>query len=103
MDEPFAALDEITRLRLNNDLLHLWETQRLTVIFVTHSVYESVYLSDRIAVMASHPGRLIADLAITAPYPRTEEYRTSTEYNDFCRQVSGWLHKAMAAGGGEEE
>jgi len=103
MDEPFAALDEITRLRLNNDLLHLWETQKLTVIFVTHSVYESVYLSDRIAVMASHPGRLIADLAITAPYPRTEEYRTSTVYIDFCRQVSGWLHKAMVAGGDEEE
>ena len=103
MDEPFAALDEITRLRLNNDLLQLWETQKLTVIFVTHSVYESVYLSDRIAVMASHPGRLIADLAITAPYPRTEEYRTSTAYNDFCRGVSGWLHKAMAAGGDEEE
>lgn len=102
MDEPFAALDEITRLRLNNDLLHLWETQRLTVIFVTHSVYESVFLSDRIAVMASHPGRLIADLKIGAPYPRTEEYRTSTTYNDYCRDVSGWLHKAMVAGGEEE-
>lgn len=102
MDEPFAALDEITRLRLNNDLLHLWETQKLTVIFVTHSVYESVFLSDRIAVMASHPGRLIADLKIGAPYPRTEEYRTSTTYNDYCRDVSGWLHKAMVAGGEEE-
>ena len=103
MDEPFAALDEITRLRLNNDLLHLWETQKLTVVFVTHSVYESVFLSDRIAVMASHPGRLIADLPINVPYPRTEEYRTSHAYNDHCRQVSGWLHKAMAAGGEEPE
>ncbi len=101
MDEPFAALDEITRLRLNNDLLHLWETQKLTVIFVTHSVYESVFLSDRIVVMASHPGRLMADLPIDAPYPRTEEYRTSSTYNDFCREVSGWLHKAMVAGGEE--
>ena len=102
MDEPFAALDEITRLRLNNDLLQLWESQKLTVVFVTHSVYESVFLSDRIVVMASHPGRLIADLPITAPYPRTEDYRTSSTYNDFCREVSGWLHKAMAAGGEEE-
>jgi NitT/TauT family transport system ATP-binding protein len=102
MDEPFAALDEITRLRLNNDLLHLWETQKLTVVFVTHSVYESVFLSDRIVVMASHPGRLTADLPIAAPYPRTEEYRTSSVYNEYCRDVSGWLHKAMAAGGEEE-
>ena len=102
MDEPFAALDEITRLRLNNDLLHLWETQKLTVVFVTHSVYKSVFLSDRIVVMASHPGRLTADLPIAAPYPRTEEYRTSSVYNEYCRDVSGWLHKAMAAGGEEE-
>jgi NitT/TauT family transport system ATP-binding protein len=103
MDEPFAALDEITRLRLNNDLLHLWETQKLTVVFVTHSVYESVFLSDRIVVLASHPGRLMSDLAIKVPYPRTEEYRTSHVYNDHCREVSAWLHKAMAAGGEEEQ
>jgi len=103
MDEPFAALDEITRLRLNNDLLHLWETQKLTVVFVTHSVYESVFLSDRIVVLASHPGRLMADLPITVPYPRTEEYRTSNAYNDHCRGVSAWLHKAMVAGGEERE
>ena len=103
MDEPFAALDEITRLRLNNDLLNLWETQKLTVIFVTHSVYESVFLSDRIVVLASHPGRLMADLPITVPYPRTEEYRTSNAYNDHCRDVSAWLHRAMAAGGQEHE
>jgi NitT/TauT family transport system ATP-binding protein len=101
MDEPFAALDEITRLRLNNDLLQLWETQKLTVVFVTHSVYESVFLSDRIVVLASHPGRLMADLTIAVPYPRTEEYRTSNVYNDHCREVSGWLHKAMEACGEE--
>jgi NitT/TauT family transport system ATP-binding protein len=103
MDEPFAALDEITRLRLNNDLLNLWETQKLTVVFVTHSVYESVFLSDRIVVLASHPGRLMADLSIAVPYPRTEEYRTSNVYNDHCREVSAWLHKAMVAGGEEAE
>src|SRR5262249_44704535 len=99
----FAALDEITRLRLNNDLLQLWEREKLTVVFVTHSVYESVYLSDRIAVMAAHPGRLMADLPIAVPYPRTEEYRTSTVYNDHCRHVWGWAHRAMAAGGREDE
>ena len=63
MDEPFAALDEITRFKLNNDLLHLWETFGWTVIFVTHSVFESVYLSNRIVVMAARPGRVFAELA----------------------------------------
>ncbi len=97
MDEPFAALDEITRFKLNDDLLALWQAQRLTVIFVTHSVYESVYLSSRIAVMAARPGRVVADLAIDAPYPRDETYRTSGGYNGFCRAVSAALHQATAA------
>jgi NitT/TauT family transport system ATP-binding protein len=95
MDEPFAALDEITRIRLNNDLLELWSGQRWTVIFVTHSVYESVYLSNRIVVMAARPGRVIADIPIEAPYPRDEDYRTSEQYNQYCRQVSAQLHTAM--------
>jgi NitT/TauT family transport system ATP-binding protein len=95
MDEPFAALDEITRFKLNNDLLELWRTQKFTVIFVTHSVYESVYLSSRIVVMAARPGRVIADMGIDAPYPRDETFRTSEPYNDHCRRVSGMLHEAM--------
>jgi NitT/TauT family transport system ATP-binding protein len=95
MDEPFAALDEITRIRLNNDLLRLWEAQRWTVVFVTHSVYESVYLSTRVAVMAARPGRVIADLPIAAPYPRDEAFRTSSAYNALCRDVSAQLHRAM--------
>ena len=99
MDEPFAALDEITRFKLNADLLELWSGQRLTVIFVTHSVYESVFLSNRICVMAARPGRVIREIAINAPYPRDEGFRTSPVYNDFCRQVSGLLHEAMGAGG----
>jgi len=98
MDEPFAALDEITRLRLNNDLLQLWSEHNLTVIFVTHSVYESVYLSDRIAVMAARPGKIIADLSIEAPYPRQDEFRTSPTYNECCREVSRWLKTAMGEG-----
>jgi NitT/TauT family transport system ATP-binding protein len=99
MDEPFAALDEITRLQLNNDLLELWETQGLTVIFVTHSIYESVYLSDRIAVIGARPGRLVADIAIDVPYPRTEQFRTSPIYNEHCRNVSAQLKVAMNPSG----
>lgn len=95
MDEPFAALDEITRFKLNNDLLRLWERFGWTVIFVTHSVYESVYLSNRIVVMAARPGRVVSDLAVDAPYPRDEEFRTSSVYNDYCRQTSAALHAAM--------
>jgi NitT/TauT family transport system ATP-binding protein len=99
MDEPFAALDEITRFRLNNDLLDLWQAMRKTVVFVTHSVFESVYLSNRIVVMAARPGRVFAELKIDAPYPRGEEFRTSAEYANFCRRASAALAGAMAAGG----
>jgi NitT/TauT family transport system ATP-binding protein len=97
MDEPFAALDEITRFKLNNDLLELWHSHRFTVIFVTHSVFESVYLSQRIVVMAARPGRVMADMTIDAPYPRDEAFRTSAAYSDLCRQVSHTLGEAIAA------
>lgn len=97
MDEPFAALDEITRFKLNNDLLHLWETFGWTVVFVTHSVFESVYLSDRIVVMAARPGRVVSDMKVEAPYPREEEFRTSSTYNAYCRKASAALHAAMEA------
>ena len=96
MDEPIAALDEITRFKLNNDLLHLWETFGWTVIFVTHSVFESVYLSERIVVMAARPGRVFDDMAIEAPYPREEAFRTSQLYAENCRRVSETLQKAIA-------
>ena len=97
MDEPFAALDEITRFKLNNDLLDLWQSHRFTVIFVTHSVFESVYLSQRIVVMAARPGRVMADMTIDAPYPRDEAFRTSAAYSDLCRHVSHTLAEAIAA------
>ncbi len=80
MDEPFAALDEITRQKLNNDLLALKAKIGCTVIFVTHSVFESVFLSDRIVVMAARPGRVIRELTVDAPYPRDMEFRTSPAY-----------------------
>ena len=97
MDEPFAALDEITRLKLNDDLLALWAGQKWTVLFVTHSVYESVYLSSRVVVMSARPGRVIADIAIDAPYPRDESFRRSSRYGALCAQVSAALRQAMAA------
>ena len=97
MDEPFAALDEMTRFRLNDDLLGLWRDNRWTVVFVTHSVYESAYLSSRIVVMAARPGRVIADIAVDEPYPRTEDFRTTPRYNALCRAVSHKLHGAMDA------
>jgi len=92
MDEPFAALDEITRFRLNTDLLALWRNLRKTIIFVTHSVFESVYLSQRVIVMTSRPGRLSAEIRINAQEPRGEEFRTSAAYAGYCREVT----KALA-------
>ncbi|MFQ3623579.1 MAG: ABC transporter ATP-binding protein [Acetobacteraceae bacterium] len=97
MDEPFAALDEITRFRLNNDLLEIWQETGFTVVFVTHSVFESVYLSRRIAVMAARPGRIEREIAIDAPYPRGEAFRTSSEYAAWCRTVSRALGEAIAS------
>jgi NitT/TauT family transport system ATP-binding protein len=91
MDEPFAALDEITRFRLNNDLLALWRSLRKTVIFVTHSVFESVYLSQRVVVMTQRPGRIGAEIQIETSEARTEEFRTSAGYVEYCRKVSGAL------------
>jgi NitT/TauT family transport system ATP-binding protein len=91
MDEPFAALDEITRFRLNNDLLALWRNLRKTIVFVTHSVFESVYLSQRVIVMTSRPGRLAAEFRIDAREPRQEDFRTSVEYAGYCRAVSNAL------------
>ena len=97
MDEPFGALDEMTRSQLNSDLLEMWQDKRWTVVFVTHNIYEAVYLSNRVVVMAARPGRVIADVTIDAPYPRTQEFRTSLPYNNFCRQVSEHLYQARHA------
>jgi NitT/TauT family transport system ATP-binding protein len=96
LDEPFAALDEITRLQLNDDLLRLWERHRPTILFVTHSVFESVYLSTRIAVMTPRPGRIVADLPVNLPTPRDRTVRTAPAYAAMCESVSGALAAAMA-------
>jgi NitT/TauT family transport system ATP-binding protein len=96
MDEPFAALDEITRFRLNNDLLELWRRERRTVVFVTHSVFESVYLSQRVVVMTPRPGRVAEEFRIEAAEPRGEEFRTSAGYVAHCRSVSEALARTGA-------
>jgi len=96
LDEPFAALDEITRFALNDDLLRLWETQRPTILFVTHSVFESVYLSTRIALMAPRPGRIVADLKVDLPQPRLRSVRTAPAYAAMCESVSAELAAAMS-------
>ncbi|MBD1863782.1 MULTISPECIES: ABC transporter ATP-binding protein [Trichocoleus] len=91
MDEPFGALDEMTRSKLNSDLLSLWSQKRWTVVFVTHNIYEAVYLSNRVVVMAARPGRVVAEVEVAVPYPRTEEFRLSSLFNEYCREVSGAL------------
>jgi NitT/TauT family transport system ATP-binding protein len=96
MDEPFAALDEITRFRLNNDLLALWRSLRKTVIFVTHSVFESVYLSQRVLVMTARPGRIAAEIGVETTEPRGEDFRTSADYAGYCRKVSNALAPAYS-------
>jgi NitT/TauT family transport system ATP-binding protein len=96
MDEPFAALDEITRLKLNDDLAALRSSLGATVVFVTHSVFESVYLSDRIVVMAARPGRAVAEIVVEAPSAtRSEGFRLTAEYAETCRRTSRALHVAM--------
>lgn len=97
MDEPFAALDEITRFRLNSDLLSLWRKLRKTIVFVTHSVFESVYLSERVLVMTARPGRIAREFRIDAAEPRGA-FRTSSEYAAYCRDVSAALAKAGHVG-----
>lgn len=96
MDEPFAALDEMTRFKLNNDTLRLWQSARFTVLFVTHSVYEAVYLSRRIVIMAVRPGRVVSVIDVDEPYPRSEAFRSSPQYNTLCVQVSKALFDAGA-------
>jgi NitT/TauT family transport system ATP-binding protein len=95
MDEPFAALDEITRFKLNDDLLAIWRRLECTIVFVTHSVFESVYLSTRILMLTPRPGRAAAEFKINAPEPRAGRFRTSPEYGAQCREVSAALARVM--------
>ncbi|HEX7688137.1 MAG TPA: ABC transporter ATP-binding protein, partial [Burkholderiaceae bacterium] len=99
LDEPFGALDEITRFALNQTLLALCQpgdgTPPATAVFVTHSVYEAVFLSRRIVVMA-RPGRVVAEIAVDEPYPRGPAFRTTPRFTAWCAEVSDALQRASA-------
>src|SRR5512134_1540719 len=98
MDEPFGALDEITRNRLDADLIQLWWKKKLTVVFVTHSIYEAIFLSTRVVVMAARPGRVLKDVAIDEPHPRTEAFRVTQKFAAYAKSLSGLLAEASAKG-----
>jgi len=100
MDEPFGALDEITRNRLDREVRDLWARRSLTVVFVTHSIYEAVYLSTRVLVMSARPGRIIGELAIDEPHPRTDDFRVSERYARWCKQLSEMLAAGSDEAGG---
>ena len=97
MDEPFGALDEITRNRLDSDLLELWQRKKLTVIFVTHSIFEAVYLSNRVVVMAARPGRVVDEVVIDEPYPRDAAFRVSTTFSGYAKKLQDSLLRASSA------
>jgi NitT/TauT family transport system ATP-binding protein len=103
MDEPFGALDEITRNRLDSDLLDLWQKKNLTVVFVTHSIYEAVYLSNRVVVMAARPGRVVDEVAIDEPYPRGADFRVSTAFSHYAKRLQDSLMRASALGAPADE
>ena len=96
MDEPFGALDEITRARLDRELVDLWSQQALTIVFVTHNIYEAVFLSTRVLVMSARPGRIIGEVGIDAPQPRGENFKVSEQYAHYCARLSQLLSAATA-------
>jgi NitT/TauT family transport system ATP-binding protein len=102
MDEPFGALDEITRNRLDADLLALWAKKRLTVMFVTHSIYEAVFLSTRVVVMSARPGRILREVHIAEPFPRGDAFRVSQAFAMYCKELSELLALASASGATED-
>ncbi|CAN7269647.1 ABC transporter ATP-binding protein [Acidovorax sp. LjRoot194] len=103
MDEPFGALDEITRHKLDADLLDLWRKKKLTVIFVTHSIHEAVFLSSRVVMMAARPGRVVEQFHIDAPYPRTADFMVSPEFSRYAKQLQDSLLRASASAEDAEE
>ena len=94
MDEPFAALDDMTRQKLNDDLLRWQQERSVATLFVTHNIAEAVFLSTRVLIMQSRPGKVIEEIKIDHPYPRTTEFRTSYAFLDYCRSLSSALMKA---------
>jgi NitT/TauT family transport system ATP-binding protein len=88
MDEPFGALDEMTRFRLNDDLLRIFDARKCSILFVTHSIFEAVYLSQRVVVMSRRPGRIISEHDIDLPWPRTASMRMGQDFAHICRRIS---------------
>jgi NitT/TauT family transport system ATP-binding protein len=91
MDEPFGALDEITRARLDQEIRDLWARRSLTVLFVTHSIYEAVFLSTRVLVMSARPGRVMGEVEVDEPHPRTDAFRLSERFAALCQRLSTLL------------
>ena len=100
MDEPFGALDEITRHKLDADLLELWRKKKLTVIFVTHSIHEAVFLSSRVVMMAARPGRVVEQFQIDEPYPRQADFMVTPAFARHAKQLQDSLLRASTT---EEE
>jgi len=98
MDEPFGALAEIPRNNLDSDLLRLWREQGLTVVFGTHSIHEAVFLSQRVIMMAARPGRVVEDIAINEPFPRSEDFRVSPAFSRYAKQLQDSLLQASQSG-----
>jgi NitT/TauT family transport system ATP-binding protein len=94
MDEPFGALDEITRHKLDAELLGLWAAKKLTVVFVTHSIHEAVFLSNRVIMMAARPGRIIEDVRIDEPYPRSVEFMVTPQFSRCAKRLQDSLLRA---------
>jgi NitT/TauT family transport system ATP-binding protein len=94
MDEPFGALDEITRHKLDAELLDLWRKKKLTVIFVTHSIHEAVFLSSRVVMMAARPGRVVEEFHIDEPYPRSADFMVSPQFSRYAKQLQDSLLRA---------
>ncbi len=94
MDEPFGALDEITRHKLDAELLDLWRRKDLTVVFVTHSIHEAVFLSSRVVMMAARPGRIVEEFQIDEPYPRRPDFMVSPQFSRYAKQLQDSLLRA---------
>lgn len=97
MDEPFGALDEITRHKLDAELLEIWRARKITVIFVTHSIHEAVFLSSRVVMMAARPGRIVDEIPIDEPYPRSTDFMVTPEFSRYAKRLQDSLHRASKA------
>jgi NitT/TauT family transport system ATP-binding protein len=95
MDEPFSALDDFTRQKLNDDLLRWQQERAVATLFVTHNIAEAVFLSQRVLVMQARPGKIMHALHINEPYPRAPSFRTSMTFLNYCRELSTALERAM--------